>query len=70
MGTPCPKWSSSAFGIRFTTNLSNHHIVKPAGHRIIRLIQHRGDLEEVSNMRSVPNWISYLHANSWILVHF
>jgi hypothetical protein len=23
-------------------------------------------LEEVANMRSVPNWIYYLHANYWI----
>jgi hypothetical protein len=23
-------------------------------------------LEEVYNMKSVPNWISYLHENSWI----
>jgi hypothetical protein len=30
----------------------------------------RGDLEEVANMKSVPNWISYLHANSWIFTPF
>jgi hypothetical protein len=38
--TLCPKWSSGAFGIRVTTNLSDHHLVKPAGHRIFWLIQH------------------------------
>jgi hypothetical protein len=29
-----------------------------------------GDLEEVSNMRSVSNSISYLHTNSWIVGPF
>jgi hypothetical protein len=27
-------------------------------------------LEEVANIKSVPNWISYLHANSWIFGPF
>jgi hypothetical protein len=27
-------------------------------------------LEEVANMKSDPNWISYLHANSWIISPF
>jgi hypothetical protein len=27
-------------------------------------------LEEVDKMRSVPNWISYLHANFWIFSPF
>jgi hypothetical protein len=25
-------------------------------------------LEEVGNIKSVPNWISNLHANSWIFI--
>jgi hypothetical protein len=28
----------------------------------------RGDLEEVSDMKSVPNWISYLHENFWTFI--
>jgi hypothetical protein len=29
-----------------------------------------GDLEEVANMKIVPNWISYHHVNSWIVDPF
>jgi hypothetical protein len=25
-------------------------------------------LKEAANMKSVKNWISYLHANSWIFI--
>jgi hypothetical protein len=30
----------------------------------------RGELEEVSIMKSVPNWIFYLHDFFWILIPF
>jgi hypothetical protein len=38
--------------------------------RIFGLIQIGGELEEVSNMKTVSNSISYLHANSWIFGPF
>jgi hypothetical protein len=34
------------------------------------LLIQSGDLEEVANMKSVSNWISYHHENSWIVSLF
>jgi hypothetical protein len=34
------------------------------------LFKTRGDLEEVANIKTVPNWISYLHQNFWIFSPF
>jgi hypothetical protein len=62
--TPCPKWSSSAFGIRILIKLFDHNSLKSVFLECFNKFKICGDLEEADNMKSVPNWISYLHVNS------
>jgi hypothetical protein len=64
------KWSSDAFGIRILIVLSDYHSFKSVFLDFFEQFKIRGDLEEISNIRSVSNWISYLHANSWIFGSF
>jgi hypothetical protein len=66
----CPKWSSGAFGIRISISLSDHNPFKSVFLKSIKQYKICGALEEVANMRSVPIWISYLLANSWIFSTF
>jgi hypothetical protein len=51
------------FGIRISISLSDHNSFKLVFLESLDLFKIRGDLKEVSNMKSVKNWISYLHAN-------
>jgi hypothetical protein len=53
-----PKWSSGAFAIRVASSLFDCFQSNQFYLGSFDLFKIREDLEEVANMRSVPNWIS------------
>jgi hypothetical protein len=66
--TSDPKWSFDGFAMRISISLSHNNSFKSVFLDSFDYFEIRRYLEDVSNMKSVTNLISYLHENSWIFI--